>query len=117
MGMVNKTSPTLSIDAEGGIITCANCVDLAECGFVKGDKVCGKCGAVPVEMKIMPVALADELISKAAQLDEELKNKKKLPAMPQVRMEDSDTDEAEEILVSAEASQDEEVDEEESAEE
>jgi hypothetical protein len=117
MSMVNETSPTLSVDAEGSILTCAKGVDLAQCGFVKGDKVCGKCGAVPVEMKIMPVALADELISKAAQLDEELKNKKKLPAMPQVRMEDSDTDEAEEILVSAEASQDEEVDEEESAEE
>ena len=109
MSMVNETSPTLNVDAEGGILACAKGVDLAQCGYVKGDKVCGKCGAVPTEMKIMPVALADELIAKAAQLDEELKNKKKMPAMPQVRMEDSDTDEAEEILVSAEASQDEEL--------
>ena len=116
MSMVNETSPTLNVDAEGGILACAKGVDLAQCGYVKGDKVCGKCGAVPTEMKIMPVALADELIAKAAQLDEELKNKKKMPAMPQVRMEDSDTDEAEEILVSAEASQDEELDDAESEE-
>lgn len=116
MSMVNETSPTLNVDAEGGILACAKGVDLAQCGYVKGDKVCGKCGAVPTEMKIMPVALADELIAKAAQLDEELKNKKKMPAMPQVRMEDSDTDEAEEILVSAEASQDEELEDVESEE-
>ena len=116
MSMVNETSPTLNVDAEGGILACAKGVDLAQCGYVKGDKVCGKCGAVPTEMKIMPIALADELIAKAAQLDEELKNKKKMPAMPQVRMEDSDTDEAEEILVSAKASQDEELDDAESEE-
>jgi hypothetical protein len=117
MSMVNETSPTLSVDAEGGILACAKGVDLAQCGYVKGDKVCGKCGAVPTEMKVMPLALADELASKAAQLDEVLKEKKKMPAMPQVRMEDSDTDEAEEIIVSAEASQDEEPEDEESDEE
>jgi hypothetical protein len=117
MSMVNETSPTLSVDAEGGILACAKGVDLAQCGYVKGDKVCGKCGAVPTEMKVIPLALADELASKAAQLDEVLKEKKKMPAMPQVRMEDSDTDEAEEIIVSAEASQDEEPEDEESDEE
>jgi len=117
MSMVNETSPTLNVDAEGGILACAKGVDLAQCGYVKGDKVCGKCGAVPTEMKVMPLALADELASKAAQLDEELKKKKKMPVMPQVRMEDSDTDEAEETLVSAEASQDEELEDDESDEE
>lgn len=117
MSMVNETSPTLNVDAEGGILACAKGVDLAQCGYVKGDKVCGKCGAVPTEMKVMTLALADELVSKAAQLDEELKKKKKMPVMPQVRMEDSDTDEAEETLVSAEASQDEELEDDESDEE
>ena len=116
MSMVNETSPTLNVDAEGGILACAKGVDLAQCGYVKGDKVCGKCGAVPTEMKVMTLALADELVSKAAQLDEELKKKKKMPVMPQVRMEDSDTDEAEETLVSAEASQDEELEDDESEE-
>ena len=117
MSMVNETSPTLNVDAEGGILACAKGVDLAQCGYVKGDKVCGKCGAVPTEMKVMTLALADELVSKAAQLDEELKKKKKMPVMPQVRMEDSDTDEAEETIVSAEASQDEELEDDESDEE
>ena len=117
MSMVNETSPTLNVDAEGGILACAKGVDLAQCGYVKGDKVCGKCGAVPTEMKVMTLALADELVSKAAQLDEELKKKKKMPVMPQVQMEDSDTDEAEETIVSAEASQDEELEDDESDEE
>ena len=117
MSMVNETSPTLNVDAEGGILACAKGVDLAQCGYVKGDKVCGKCGAVPTEMKVMTLALADELVSKAAQLDEELKKKKKMPVMPQVQMEDSDTDEAEETIVSAEASQDEELEDDETDEE
>ena len=103
MSMVNESSPTLSVDAEGGILSCAKGVDLGQCGYVKGDKVCGKCGAVPVEMKVMPVAIANELLEKVAMLEEKLKKEKKPVSMPKISMEDSDTDEAEEIAVTAEA--------------
>lgn len=103
MSMVNESSPTLSVDAEGGILSCAKGVELGQCGYVKGDKVCGKCGAVPVEMKVMPVAVANELLEKVAMLEEKLKKEKKPVSMPKISMEDSDTDEAEEIAVTAEA--------------
>lgn len=116
--MVNESSPTLSVDAEGGILSCAKGVDLGQCGYVKGDKVCGKCGAVPVEMKVMPIATANELMAKVAMLEEKLKKDKKPTLMPKVNMEDSDTEEAEEVIVNAEATaEDEETDEEEVDEE
>jgi len=108
MSMVNETSPTLSVDAEGGILTCAKGVDLGQCGYIKGDKVCGKCGALPVEMKVMPVAVANELLEKAAMLEEKLKKEKKPITMPKISMEDSTTEEAEEIEVTAEATADDE---------
>lgn len=112
MSMVNETSPTLSVDAEGGILTCAKGVELGQCGYVKGDKVCGKCGALPIEMKVMPIAMANELLEKAAMLEEKLKKEKKPITMPKISMEDSDTEEAEEISVTAEATaeDDEEID-------
>ena len=48
MSMTEGAVPTVNVDAEGGILGCAKGVDIAQCGYVKGDKVCGKCGAVPV---------------------------------------------------------------------
>ena len=81
MSMVNEAAPTLSVDAEGGILSCAKGVDLGQCGYVKGDKVCGKCGAAPVEMKVMPVAVANELLEKVAVLEEKLKKTKTNPAL------------------------------------
>lgn len=108
MSMVNEATPTLSVDAEGGILACAKGVDLGQCGYVKGDKVCGKCGAVPIEMKVMPVTVANELLEKVAMLEEKLKKEKKPVSMPKISMEDSDTEEAEEIAVTAEATEDDE---------
>lgn len=108
MSMVNEATPTLSVDAEGGVLTCAKGADLGQCGYVKGDKVCGKCGAAPMEMKVMPVAVANELLEKVAMLEEKLKKEKKPVSMPKISMEDSDTEEAEEIAVTAEATEDDE---------
>ena len=101
MSMTNDAVPTLNVDAEGGIMSCAKGSDLGQCGYVKGDKVCGKCGAVPVEMKVMPVAVAEELLAKAAMLEAELEKKKK-PLPKQIQMEDADSDEEEEASVDAE---------------
>ena len=108
MSMISESSPTLSVDAEGGILACAKGIELSQCGYVKGDKVCGKCGAAPIEMKIMPMAVANELLAKVAILEEKLKKEKKPVAMPKINMEDSDTDEAEEIAVTAESEDDDE---------
>jgi hypothetical protein len=118
MSMTDRGTPTLSVDAlsvdaEGGILACAKGVDVAQCGYVKGDKVCGKCGAVPVEMKVMLASVAAELIAKAARLDEELAKKEMKRRPPKankkvrkVQMEDSDSDEAEAMEVEAEVADD-----------
>lgn len=111
MSMTEDAVPTVSVDAEGGILGCAKGVDIAQCGYVKGDKVCGKCGAVPVEMKVMPASLAAELLAKAAKLDEELTKKQtaQKPTKPvrKIQMEDADSDEEEAMEVEAEVADEE----------
>jgi len=111
--MVNETPPTLSVDAEGNIIACVKGADLAQCGFVKGDKVCGKCGAVPMEMKIMPATEANELLEKVAKLEADLADAKKPKGKTprKVQMEDSDDDEEEAMSVASEVSDDDSEDE------
>lgn len=43
-------TPTVQLLADGGI-KCAKGLDLSECGYKPGAKVCGKCGAVVVAVK------------------------------------------------------------------
>ena len=50
----------VSIDAEGTVLKCAKALAPAECGYQKGADICGKCGAIPVEMKMIPASDADE---------------------------------------------------------
>ena len=44
---------SLSIDSEGSVLKCAKGLNPGECGFTPGSAVCGKCGAIPVEMKVL----------------------------------------------------------------
>ena len=41
----------VKLNADGEPIRCAKGLDLSECGFKPGSKVCGKCGAMAVEVK------------------------------------------------------------------
>lgn len=43
----------VSVDADGNVLKCAKGANAAECGYVPGTKICGKCGAMPVEMKMV----------------------------------------------------------------
>lgn len=45
-------TPTVKLNADGSI-TCAKGLDIAECGYKPGAKVCGKCGAAAVSVKGM----------------------------------------------------------------
>jgi hypothetical protein len=45
---------TVSIDGDGNVLKCAKGASASECGYVKGAELCGKCGAMPVEMKMVP---------------------------------------------------------------
>ena len=45
----------VSVDADGNVLKCAKGLGMDGCGFVKGAKICAKCGAMPVQMKMIPV--------------------------------------------------------------
>ena len=51
---------TVSIDGNGNVLKCAKGAAAADCGFTKGAELCAKCGALPVEMKMVPVSEEDE---------------------------------------------------------
>ena len=51
---------TVSIDGDGNVLKCAKGLNSAECGYTPGAKVCGKCGAMPLEMKMVPVVEPSE---------------------------------------------------------
>lgn len=50
----------VSVDADGNVLKCAKGASAAECGYTPGAKVCGKCGAMPVQMKMVRVDDYDE---------------------------------------------------------
>lgn len=56
--MEAENKPMLSIDAEGNVLKCAKGASVDACGY-KGGAVCGKCGARPVEMKMVPIDLTE----------------------------------------------------------
>ena len=43
----------VSIDTEGNVLKCAKGLGTADCGYSAGAPVCGKCGALPIEMKVL----------------------------------------------------------------
>jgi len=51
----------VKIESDGSVAKCAKGLAVSECGFKAGSKVCGKCGAMPVQIKMVPVDdMADE---------------------------------------------------------
>lgn len=49
--MASDDQATLKIDADGNVISCAKGAASSDCGYKTGSSVCGKCGAMPVEVK------------------------------------------------------------------
>jgi uncharacterized membrane protein YkoI len=45
----------VKIDSDGNVTKCAKGLGSSECGFEAGAKVCGKCGAMPVQIKGSPL--------------------------------------------------------------
>lgn len=45
----------VKIDGEGDVVKCAKGMTGGECGFKAGAKVCGKCGAMAIQVKMVPV--------------------------------------------------------------
>lgn len=50
----------VKIDADGGVLKCAKGLSGGDCGYSPNAKVCGKCGAMAVQVKMVPV---DEAMS------------------------------------------------------
>jgi len=50
----------VKIDADGGLLSCAKDLPAGECGYEKGAKVCGKCGALAVQQKLDEKMMNDE---------------------------------------------------------
>ena len=80
----------VSIDSEGTVLKCAKSgVDAAECGYTAGAKVCGKCGATPLQMKMVPMDEFDDLLEKADMLGDAPK-KKPVPNMDEMPAADAE---------------------------
>lgn len=65
----------VKIDADGGVVKCAKGLGGEECGYKSGATVCGKCGAMAVEVKMVPVSPmeSDEMDDEDIPTEEELK--------------------------------------------
>jgi uncharacterized membrane protein YkoI len=97
----------VSIDSDGDVLKCAKGLASGECGFVKGAKICAKCGAVPVEMKMVPVSGLDGKSVMSEDMTEDMmpemsedmvsrnKKKKKKPSMKEMYAEMDDEEMAE----------------------
>jgi len=116
---------TVSIDGDGNVLKCAKGASGAECGFVKGAEICAKCGATPVEMKMVPVDTESKgymsMVSggEVSVIDKTPKKKKKKKGMMNPEAMENDEEMMEEDSEEKEmpASDDEEVNEEEVDEE
>lgn len=60
--METENKPMLSIDGEGNVLKCAKGAAATDCGYKAGAAVCAKCGAAPVEMKMIPISKNKEMM-------------------------------------------------------
>ena len=124
----------VKIDADGDVLKCAKSLGGDECGYKAGAKVCGKCGAMPVAMKMVPVKDEDmeeiddddELVKKALAAmadapedeedDEEMDDEEDTPEVEASPEADAEEDAAEGETDDPEMGDDEEEDDEEEEE-
>ena len=48
---MTEKAAVVKLNADGEVMSCAKGLDLAECGYTPGSKVCAKCGAMATQMK------------------------------------------------------------------
>ena len=93
----------VKIDADGSVLKCAKSLGGDECGFTPGAKVCGKCGAMPVQMKAMMEEDEEEMpeeemiedISSDEEMPAPAPKKKPVMAMAEEEEEEDEEDEEE----------------------
>lgn len=76
--MAYEEKTVVKIDGDGNLLKCAKGYGDTDCGFTPGAKVCGKCGAMAVAMKMVPV---DEKVAKGMMADdEEMMDEEEMPS-------------------------------------
>ena len=112
--MNDETNNSLSVTEDGEVLKCAKAgADVAGCGYVPGAKLCAKCGAMPTQVKIVPINASREDEMEDETEDEEMAMPS--PRSAPVAMEDAEMEseeEEEEVLEDEEESDEEESDEE-----
>ena len=101
--MAYDDKTTVGIDGEGAVLRCAKGLDASACGYTPGAKVCGKCGAMPVEMKMVPATdldVADEDMSEEdmEKMYEMMPKKKPMKGMGMGVDMDSEEEDEEEMM-------------------
>ena len=93
----------VKIEGDGTVAKCAKGLAGSECGYKGGAKVCGKCGAMAVQIKMVPVDVMDEedeMMDDEDGMTEQQKmmmRRRKGMNMPTNPMMDEDMDEDEEM--------------------
>jgi hypothetical protein len=100
--METENKPMLSVDADGNVLKCAKGASVDECGY-KGGALCGKCGARPVEMKMVPVEeksakkMDEEDMEDEDMSEEESMDGEEMPDEEESMPEDEEDEEDEEM--------------------
>jgi uncharacterized membrane protein YkoI len=110
--MDNNETAMVSIDTDGNVLKCAKGLGMGECGYKAGMEVCGKCGAMAVRMKMIPIEeMVDEDMvddeDDAEKMPDKKKAKRMVPSM--TTDEDAEEEEVEEEEVEVEAMAEEEA--------
>ena len=61
----------VSVDVDGNVLKCAKGLAADDCGYTPGAKVCGKCGAMPIQMKMVPVTDDDYKVKGGDNFDDD----------------------------------------------
>lgn len=108
--METENKPMLSVDSDGNVLKCAKGAGADECGY-KGGAICGKCGAKPVEMKMVPIDLTEtKAASKKEMMEEDMEDEEE--EMPEDEMSEDGEEEVVEEDDGPGESEDDEMDEE-----
>lgn len=92
--MDKEMQNTLSVDADGNVLKCAKGADASACGFEAGSKICGKCGAIPTQVKIVPVddEEMDEEEEMTDEMPEEASEEEEMPEEEEEMSEEEESD-------------------------
>lgn len=85
----------VSIDADGAVLKCAKSLPSAECGYVPNSPLCAKCGATPLQMKMVPMdeMVDDDMVDEDVSMQGKKKVKTKKIVLPDDMEDDEEDDE------------------------